>query len=229
MNNEASPTAPKDVRNANPDPIENTAQNTSFEDETEAARGGWRDTFRMALERARKEHKPRESRKELGRDRTKAFLVLVGGAVVLLLLFFGLFSRANKPTHLPGENHHGQPSLGQKLTHGQDTTDPNKAVIPMLSADVHGSDPSIQGQVTPEDVDRTSRTGHLAKPSPAIRTGSEPQDYALSRVDFSDPLVGKSTTTSAAPPAVPSRITDEADLKKPYKNSSTPSDVRTED
>lgn len=215
MNNEASATAPKGVRNANPDPIENIAPDTSFEDQPEAAPGSWRDTFRMALERARKEHKPRESRKELGRDRTKAFLVLVGGTVVLLLLFFGLFSRANKPTPLPAENPHGQPSLGQKLTPGQDKTDPNKAVTPMLSADVHGSDPSIHGQVTPEDIDRTSRTGQLAKPSPAIRTGSEPQDYALSRVDFSDPLAGKSTTTSAAPPAVAARITVEADLKKP--------------
>jgi type IV secretory pathway VirB10-like protein len=215
MNNEASATASKDVRRANPDPIENTTPSPSLEDEPEAARGGWRETFRMALDRARKEHKPRDSRKELGRDRTKAFLVLVAAGVVLLLLFFGLFSSANKPTHLPGENPHGQPSLGQKVTPGQDTTDPNKAVTPILSADVRGIDSSIQGQVTPEDVDRTSRTGHLAKPSPAIRTGPEPQDYALSRIDFSDPLAGKSTTVPAVPPAVPPRVGDDADLKKP--------------
>ena len=89
------------------------------------------------------------------------------------------------------------------------------AVTPMLSADVRPNDPNSQGQVTPEDVDRTSRMGHPAKPSPAIRMGSGPQDYALSRVDFSDPLAGKSTTTPAVPGAVPLRVADEADLKKP--------------
>jgi hypothetical protein len=87
----------------------------------------------------------------------------------------------------------------------------------MLSADVRANDLTMQGQVTPEDIDRTSRTGHVAKPSPGVRTGSEPQDYALSRVDFSDPLAGKSTTPlpTSATAQLPPRAAEPSDLKKP--------------
>jgi type IV secretory pathway VirB10-like protein len=214
MNNEAAPKQATDMTKPDPDSVDKGALNTTAEEEPDGARGSWREAFRVALDRARKQQKPRESRQELGRDRTKALLVLIAVAVVLLLLFFGLFSSPNKPAHLPGENPHGQPSLGQKTTPGQETNDPSKAVTPMLSADVRANDPTTQGQVTPEDIDRTSRTGHLAKPSPASQIGSEPQDYALSRVDFSDPLAGKSTTPPAVPAPLPVRSA-ENDLKKP--------------
>jgi len=216
MNNEETPRVAKDITKTDPDSIDKSAT-TSVEEEPDTAHGSWRETFRIALDRARKQQKPRESRQELGRDRTNALVVLVAVAVVLLLLFFGLFSSPNKPAHLPGESPHGQPSLGQRVTPGQETNDPSKAVTPMLSADVHANDPTAQGQVTPEDIDRTSRTGHVAKPSPGIRTGSEPQDYALNRVNFSDPLVGKSTTPIAVPgaPPLPPRVTEQKDLKKP--------------
>ena len=213
MNAEASAVS-KDNQKPSPGPGDKSALNARLEDEPESVGAGWRETFRMALDRARRQQKPRESRQELGRDRTKALVVLVALGVVLLLLFFGLFSSPNKPAHLPGENPHGQPSLGQKLTPGQETS-PNQAVTPLLSADVRANDPNTQGQLTPEDVDRTSRTAHLAKPSPTSGLNSEPQDYALRRVDFSDPLAGESTTEPAASPLSPSRASDDAGLKKP--------------
>ncbi len=217
MNNEVAPKQATDMTKTDPDSVDKGALNTTVEEEPDSARGSWREAFRVALDRARKQQKPRESRQELGRDRTKALVVLIAVAVVLLLLFFGLFSSPNKPAHLPGENPHGQPSLGQKATPGQETNDPSKAVTPMLSADVRANDPTTQGQVTPEDIDRTSRTGHLAKPSPASRIGSEPQDYALGRVDFSDPSAGKSTTTPVAPALaqLPVRAAEQTDLKRP--------------
>ena len=215
MNNEAAPRVANDPTKTDTDSIDNSANPTVEEDETPP--GSWRETFRIALDRARKQKKPRESRQELGRDRTKALIVLIAVAAVLLLLFFGLFSSPNKPAHLPAENPHGQPSLGQKVTPGQESNDPSNAVTPMLSADVRANDPNMQGQVTPEDIDRTSRTGHVAKPSPVIRAGSEPQDYALSRVDFSDPLSGKSTIPPPGPDSahLPVRSAEESDLKKP--------------
>ena len=218
MNNEAAPKTAKNVTKADPNLLDQSDSNAAVSEEpgVEVGAGGWRETFRVALDRARKQQKPRESRQELGRDRTKALVVLVAVAVVLLLLFFGLFSSPNKPAHLSGENPHGQPSLGQRVTPGQEPTDPSKAVTPMLSADVRANDPTMQGQVTPEDIDRTSPTGHLAKPSPASRAGSVPQDYALSRVDFSDPLAGKSTTPPAPALAqLPVRAAEQTDLKKP--------------
>src|SRR6266567_8733008 len=98
MNNEETPKVAKDITKADPDPVDKGVLNTTVEEEPDSAHGSWRETFRIALNRARKQQKPRESRQELGRDRTKALIVLVAVAVVLLLLFFGLFSSPNKPT-----------------------------------------------------------------------------------------------------------------------------------
>jgi len=218
MNNEASPTAPEEVMKTKSKLVDNTVLNASLEEETRSAHGVWRETLRMALDRARKPLKPRESRQQLGRDRTKALIVLVSVAVVLLLFFLGLFSSPSKPAHLPGENPHGrQPNLGQKLKRGQETNDPGMAIAPMLSADVRANDPTMQGQVTAEDIDRTSRTGRVATPSSATRWGSESLNHDLSRVNFSDPSAGKSTTSpQATPPAsLPPQPTEKMDLGKP--------------
>ena len=213
MENEAS--ASSQVTKVETDPGDGTTVRANLEDEVENPPGGWRETFRTALHRARKQQKPRESRQELGRDRTKALVLLAAVTGVLLLLFFGLFSSPNKPARLAGENPHGQPNLGQKITPGQETTDPNKAVTPMLNADVRANDPDVQGQVTPEDIDRTSRVVHITKPSPATRMSSGPQDNALSKVDFSDPLAGKNPTAPPIPPPAPPHAAEEADLRKP--------------
>ena len=164
----------------------------------EPVRGSWREAFVAAFQKARQQQKPTESRQELGRDKSKSMFLLVGVCVALLLLFFGVFSHPKQRTSLPGENPHGQASLGRKVTPGQESDDPTKAVTPMLSADVRSSDPALDGQLTPEDIGRTSRTGMAPKPSaatvPATKTNAS-QDYPLSKVDFSDPTVGQSTTT----------------------------------
>ena len=190
----------------------------SEHDETHKA--NWRVVFRTALERARRQQKPAAGRQELGRDKSKALFLLMGTGVALLLLFFGLFSTPKKHTPLPGETPHGQPSLGRKMTPGQENADAGKAMTPMLSADVHSSDPAQTGQVTPEDVGRTSPSSAasavITKPSPAK---SYSQDYALSKVDFSDPLVGQGSTVPPPPPVPesepPSCKDQSSDLKKP--------------
>jgi hypothetical protein len=87
----------------------------------------------------------------------------------------------------------------------------------MLSADVHSTDSGQTGQVTPEDVGRTSTSSAAAagstRPSPAK---SDLQDSALSKVDFSDPLVGQNHIPPPPPTAEPPSSKDQsADLKKP--------------
>jgi len=83
--------------------------------------------FRIALDRARKQQKPRESRQELGRDRTKALVVLLAVAVVLLLLFFGSSPALTSPRICRRESSWAaQPWT--KSHSGQETNDPNKAV-----------------------------------------------------------------------------------------------------
>jgi hypothetical protein len=140
--------------------------------------------------------------------------VLIAVVVALVLLFFGVFSHPNRPLHLAGENPRGQASLGRKLTGRQSGEGPD-AIAPMLSADLHGNESLGQGQVTPEDVDRTSRTGHSPRPSPSRPQTAELSNYALGRVDFSDPLSGKNSPppVMAGPPTA--RISEASDLKKP--------------
>ena len=180
----------------------------------ETGKGNWREAFRAAFDRARRQQKPAESRQELGRDKSKSLFLLVGVCVALLLLFFGVFSHPKKKIALPGENPRGEASLGRKVTPGQENSDPTKAATPMLSADVRSTDPALAGQLTPEDIDRTSRTGMAPRPTAGSPTASKPaQDYALSKVDFSDPSVGHGTTIPNPPS--PSASDSTADLKKP--------------
>ena len=187
----------------------------------ETGKGDWRKLFRSAFEGARRQ-KPTQGRQELGRDKSKSLFLLVGVGVAVLLLFFGVFSSPKKRTSLPGETLRGQASLGRKVTPGQENNDPSKSVTPMLSADVHSTDPALSGRVTAEDVGRTSRTGGVATPAvtnqPSAKPGYPP-DYALNKVDFSDPLVGKSSTVPFPPPMptaqLPSGTDPTTDLKKP--------------
>jgi type IV secretory pathway VirB10-like protein len=180
----------------------------------ETGKGNWREAFLAAFQKARRQQKPAESRQELGRDKSKSLFLLVGVCVAMLLLFFGVFSHPKKKMSLPGENPRGEASLGRKVTPGQENSDPTKAVTPMLSADVRSTDPALSGQLTPEDIDRTSRTGMAPRPTAGSPTVSKPaQDYALSKVDFSDPSVGQGTTTPN-PPSPPASDST-ADLKKP--------------
>src|SRR6516225_5567800 len=177
----------------------------------EPVRGNWREAFVAAFQKARQQQKPVDSRQELGRDKSKSLFLLVGACVVLLLIFFAVFSHPKEKVPLPGAHPHGQASLGRKVAPGQENNDPTKAVTPMLSADVRSSDPALDGQLTPEDIGRTSRTGIAPKPTAAIPNKTNPpQDYALSKVDFSDPTVGQGTT----PPNPPSSDST-SELKKP--------------
>ncbi len=194
---------------------------SELDEETEQEdthKGNWREVFRTAFERARRQHKPAAGRQELGRDKSKAFFLLLGTGIALLLLFFGVFSSPKKRTPLPGETPHGQAGLGRRVTPGQESTDPSTAATPMLSADIRSTDSGPSRQVTPEDVGRTSRTSGLpsavnAKPSPAKSNHS--QDYALSKVDFSDPLVGQGNTVPPPPPVPTSGQDLSAELRKP--------------
>ena len=66
----------------------------------EIGKGNWREAFRAAFDRTRRQQKPAESRQELGRDKSKSLFLLVGVCVALLLLFFGVFSHPKKKTAL---------------------------------------------------------------------------------------------------------------------------------
>ena len=140
---------------ANPEP-ETTIEEPAPE---ETGRGTWREAFLAAFQKARRQQKPTESRQELGRDKSKSLFLLVGVCVALLLLFFGVFSHPKTKIPLPGENAHGQASLGRKVTPGQENNDPTKSATPMLSADVRSSDPALDGQLTVPPASGTQACG----------------------------------------------------------------------
>jgi type IV secretory pathway VirB10-like protein len=214
MHSEPTRKTAQDAKPAHPDPLAKADLNTEDEETESDARPGWRESFCWAFDRSLRQRRQRASRQEQARDRTKSVVGLLAMAVALLFLFFVLFSTPNKPMRL-GEGSR-RPNLGRKVTPGEESHEPGNAVTPMLSADMRSNDPALGGQVTPDDVSRTSRTGHLVKPSPS-RTGAEGQEYALSRVDFSDPLAGNNTAQAlpAPPPQPPPRAPEETDLKKP--------------
>jgi len=110
---------------------------------------------------------PVASRRELGRDKSKSLFVLVGASVALLLFFFGVFSNPKSRTPLPGETARGGPSLGRKVSPGQEQNDPAKTVTPLLSADVN------RGMSAP---DRKSHRKKWAEPRLVI---TERQDCPL--------------------------------------------------
>ena len=109
-------------------------------EQEETHKGNWREAFRTAFERARRQHKPAAGRQELGRDKSKAFFCWWGQVSLCSCSSSASFPLPKKRTPLPGETPHGQASLGRKVTPGQENTDPSTAATPMLSADIRSTD-----------------------------------------------------------------------------------------
>jgi hypothetical protein len=181
------------------------------------------EAFRALLDRARRSQKPVSSRRELSRDKSKSLFVLVGASVALILVFFGVFSSPKTRAPLSGESTRGAPSLGRKVTPGQEQNDPAKTVTPMLSADVRQGDNASGSQVTPQDVGGTSPRYNQLRQSPGMNTAAQQkpspgnvrssEEYALKNVDFSDPTLAQAASVPN-PPRLPSEESD-TDLKKP--------------
>jgi hypothetical protein len=178
-------------------------------------------TFRNLLDKARRSQQPVTSRRELSRDKSKSLFLLVAVSIALLLVFFGVFSNPKSRTHLPGETVRG-PSLGRRITPGQEQNDAAKTVTPMLSADVRQGDNASGSQVTPQDVGGTSPRYNQFRQIGANSAAQEkaapgrvrrPEEYALKNVDFSDPAVAQ-LGLMPSPPRLPSQE-PESDMRKP--------------
>jgi len=167
-------------------PLEETAT-----DETEvSSRPGWRDIFRQAFDKARREQQP-TNRRELGRDRSRSLFLLAGAVIAVLLLFLGVFSSSNTTRKSTVGRRPGTPDLGRKVTPGQQATGQTGSVTPLLNAAAEQPQaPGNQG-VTPDEVGRTARPiqallAAQQKPAtiPSVPKNAGP--YALGKIDFSD-------------------------------------------
>ena len=195
---------------------------------TGAKRGiGWREILRQAFEKARQAQQPVSSRRELSKDKSKSLFVLVGAAVLMLLLFLGIFSSPQKAKRLDAGRRPGTPELGRRVTPGQENAQPG-SVTPMLKAVVSDGQALKNGDVTPEDIDRTARLepnqDHTAipatPPGQVLAPKTNPRPYALDKIPFDSALaqqpdygVGPAYQHPPVPP--PPLESKESDLRKP--------------
>lgn len=186
----------------------------SLIDETKvSSRLGWREIFRQAFDKARREHQV-TNRRELGRDRSRSLFLLAAAAIAVLLVFLGVFSSSNTARKSTDARRAGAPDLGRRETPGQQTADQTGSVTPLLNAQTGQPEPPGSQGVTPEDVGRTARPtqpiGVQPKSSttPATRN---PGPYALGKIDFSDTATSQQTPT----PSNSSAQSVSDDLHKP--------------
>ncbi len=134
-------------------------------DETDVrTRPGWREIFRQAFDKARREQRV-TNRRDLGRDRSRSLFLLAGAAIVVLLLFLGVFSSSNNAKKATDGRRPGTPDLGRRLTPGQQSTGQTGSVTPLLNAQT--GQPEAQGSqdVTADASSAPSASDDLRKPS----------------------------------------------------------------
>ncbi|HXR17330.1 MAG TPA: hypothetical protein VN777_14145 [Terriglobales bacterium] len=175
-------------------------------------RPGWREIFRQAFERARRENRP-ANRSGLGRDRSRSLFLLVGAAIAVLLLFLGVFSSPNHSRKPANARPAGSPDLGQRATPGQQAAGQTGSVAPLLSAQTGQAEtPGNQG-VTAADVDKTARPIRMPGVQPkalGAPTPAKAGPYALGQIDFSD-----AAARERAPEPASSAKSESDDLRKP--------------
>jgi Bacterial conjugation TrbI-like protein len=189
---------------------------TELSEEGERGEPRWREIFRQAFEKARKAQAPVSSRRELGKDKRKSLLMLAGAVIAVVLVFLGVFSSSNKAKR--PQDRRAAPDLGRRVTPGQESAEAGKSPTPLLDADVRANQTANNGMVTAEDIDRTARLHGPASAPPAQKK----DQYALNRVDFSDPALRRQPGYGVGPayqqpPAVPQPpgASEAEELRKP--------------
>src|SRR5437762_7101094 len=183
-------------------------------DETKvSSRLGWREIFRQAFDKARREHQV-TNRRELGRDRSRSLFLLAAAAIAVLLVFLGVFSSSNTAQKSTDARRAGAPDLGRRETPGQQAAGQTGSVTPLLNAQTGQPEaPGSQG-VTPEDVGRTARPTQpsiAAQPRPATAVAKNAGPYALGKINFSETTASQHSPT----PSNSSAQSASDDFRKP--------------
>ena len=200
-----------------PTPLDRAEESEVLEDGTEP---GWREIIRQAFLKARQSHEAPNSRSELRKDKTKAMLVLAGSVALMLLFFLGFFSSPQRAKKAETGRRPGQPDLGRRVTPGAANSQLG-SVVPELSAQVSGEQGLNKSDVTPQDIDRTARTGltHTFTPAPAPASEKSPGQYALGNIKFDSELAatpgyGQGPAYQHPQPSPPRTEPVEVDLRK---------------
>jgi hypothetical protein len=150
-------------------------------------------------------------RELLKEDRTKTFVMLAGGLVILALFFIATFSSPSSSRKVSNSTRPNEPNLGRGRGAGN-AANPDHSVTPLLNADTRQQDES-SGAVTPEDIRKTAKLrmqpAQAGNASTMAPTGpkAEPKDYALNKIDFPAEAVSPNPAPVAAPAAAPTHVT----------------------
>jgi hypothetical protein len=185
--------------------------------------------FREAFDRARHGQRQGSNTRSQGnslvsdrsarnRDRTKTLFVSVAGLVAVLVIFLGVFSSSHTETKR-SQAAKRNPSLGRP----EDQSRSTGSVTPLLNAEANGQDPG-SGQLTPEDINGTSRPRGPGQAAVLVQKGGPGggkgrgagPDTArdLNNVPFTDPALeayrrqmtaSAGTPLAAVPPPAPAQ------------------------
>jgi hypothetical protein len=160
------------------------------------------ERIKTALRQARRTSQAIKTpaRREMGKDRTKSLVLLVGGATGMVLMFLGVFSSPQKPQN--AQSRRVSPDLGRRTTPGQPATGAQTgSVTPVMDATGASGNEGEDGgdQLTAADIGRTGRS--IQPGSTAPTTGKNP--HALGKIDFSDPALQRQYAMHGYVPAPP--------------------------
>jgi hypothetical protein len=169
--------------------------------EPEGPQTPW-ERIKIAFKHARRTSQSAKSpsRREMGKDRTKSLVLLVGAAFGMVLMFLGVFSSPQKPQN--AQSRRVSPDLGRRTTPGQPATGAQTgSVTPVMDATgASGNEGEAGGdQLTAADIGRTGRP--IQPGSTVPTTGKNP--HALGTIDFSDPALQRQYAMHGYVPAAP--------------------------
>jgi len=142
------------------------------------------------------------ARREMGKDRTKSLILLVGAVVGMILMFLGVFSSPQRPRSV--DSRRAMSDLGRRTTPGQ-AGNQNGSVTPLMDADAARNQAELdEDQLTAADIGRTGRSAQPRSVAPAAAKAP----HALSEIDFSDPALQRQyAAQSYVPPPTPPATT----------------------
>jgi len=160
------------------------------------------ERIKIAFKHARRTSQSVKSptRREMGKDRTKSLVLLVGAAIGMVLMFLGVFSSPQKPQN--AQSRRVSPDLGRRTTPGQPATGAQTgSVTPVMDATgASGNEGETGGdQLTAADISRTGRAPQPGSTAPSTVKNPHP----LGTIDFSDPALQRQYAMHGYVPAAP--------------------------
>ena len=184
------------------------------------ARPSIKAIFRQAFEKAKRQERP-ANRSGLGRDRSRSMLLLGAAGIVLLLLFFMVFSSPNRSQKQMNAKARGAADLGRRTTPGEASSQAGSST-PLMNAQATHSDEEDAKEITATDVNNTAKPVQASVPvrpntsvpiqqPKGIPAAAAEHPYALGQINVADLPVREHPAQATA-----SVTKDESDdLRKP--------------